>query len=245
LSISSFANADPIFLVIPAGGRGLRMGGGVPKQFRDWGGIPLLEATVRAFLAPAMPRLSAIALAVPEDRLEQVRSWRFGVPTLAVPGGETRQESVAGALAALADRPEARVLIHDAVRPFPPPGPVREALEAVGGPEGWDGAVLGEPSTDTLKRVDPSGLILGTEPREGIFRAQTPQVARLGTWREAFAWARTTGFVGTDDVSLLEALGRRVKLVPSPPSNLKLTTAEDWERARSFACISGPQGVVD
>ena len=229
MNISSFANADPVFLLIPAGGRGLRMGGGVPKQFRDWGGIPLLEATVRAFLAPGMPPLAAIALAVPEDRLEQVRSWRFGVPTLAVAGGETRQASVARALAALPDQPPARVLIHDAVRPFPPPGPVREALEAI---DGWDGAVLGEPSTDTLKRVDPSGRILGTEPREGIFRAQTPQAARLGTWLEAFAWARTTGFLATDDVSLLEARGLRVKLVPSPPSNLKLTTQEDWERAR-------------
>jgi len=62
-----------------------------------------------------------------------------------------------------------------------PRGPVREAIAALGG---WDGAVLGEPSTDTLKRVDASGLILGTEPRSGIFRAQTPQVARLGLWRE-------------------------------------------------------------
>jgi 2-C-methyl-D-erythritol 4-phosphate cytidylyltransferase len=240
LSISLSASSSSIYLVIAAGGRGLRMGGGVPKQFRDWGGMPLLEATVRAFLDPAMPVLAGIALAVPEERLEQVRTWRFGIPAQAVAGGETRQESVALALAALPDDPEARVLIHDAVRPFPPAGPVREALEAVGGRSGgWDGAVLGEPSTDTLKRVDPSGLILGTEPREGIFRAQTPQVARLGTWREAFAWARDTGFLGTDDVSLLEALGRRVKLIPSPASNLKLTTPEDWARVRPAGCAQG------
>jgi 2-C-methyl-D-erythritol 4-phosphate cytidylyltransferase len=188
-----------------------------------------------------MPALAGIALAVPEDRLEQVRAWSFGIPMQAVAGGETRQESVALALAALPEVPEAGVLIHDAVRPFPPAGPVREALEAIGAAKGspgaWDGAVLGEPSTDTLKRVGPSGLILGTEPREGIFRAQTPQAARLGTWREAFAWARATGFLGTDDVSLLEALGRRVKLIPSPPSNLKLTAPEDWARARPLGCV--------
>jgi 2-C-methyl-D-erythritol 4-phosphate cytidylyltransferase len=214
------------------------MGGGVPKQFRDWGGRPLLEATVRAFLAPELPALAGIVLAVPEDRLEQVLGWRFGIPCQVVAGGDTRQRSVARALAALPDRPEAPVLIHDAVRPFPPAGPVRAALAALAH---WDGAVLGEASTDTLKRVDPDGLILGTEPRESIFRAQTPQVARLGLWREAFTWAEATGFQGTDDVSLLEAMGRRVRLIPAPASNLKLTTPEDWARFRP----AGLQSVVD
>jgi 2-C-methyl-D-erythritol 4-phosphate cytidylyltransferase len=229
LNHSLLANTEAAYLVIAAGGRGLRMGGGVPKQFRDWGGVPLLEATVRAFLVPEMPPLAGIVLAVPEDRLGQVRDWRFPVPHQAVAGGDTRQESVALALAALPDAPGAAVLIHDAVRPFPPAGPVRAAIEAL---STWDGAVLGEPSTDTLKRVDASGLILGTEPREGIFRAQTPQVARLGLWREAFDRARAAGFQGTDDVSLLEAMGRRVKLIPAPASNLKLTTPEDWARYR-------------
>ena len=231
MSPSSSAKTEPIYLVIAAGGRGLRMGGGVPKQFRDWGGMPLLEATVRAFLGPDMPALAGIALAVPEDRLDQVRGWQFGIPRWVVAGGATRQESVALALAALPAEPAAKVMIHDAVRPFPPAGPVREALELLDGPGGWEGAVLGEPSTDTLKRVDEHGRVLGTEPREGIFRAQTPQVARLRVWREVFAWAQANGFQGTDDVSLLEALGRPVKLVPAPPSNLKLTTGEDWLRA--------------
>ena len=102
---------------------------------------------------------------------------------------------------------------------------VGQALEA------FDGAILGEASTDTLKRVDGQGLILLTEPRETIFRAQTPQIALLSTWRKAFEQARRSGFVGTDDVSLLERMGLRVKLVVSPPSNVKLTTPEDWKRA--------------
>ena len=235
---SLHACIDPVFLLIPAGGKGLRMGAGVPKQFRDWGGMPLLEATVRAFLVPGMPVLAGIALAVPEDRLEQVRAWVFPVPLVVVAGGATRQESVALALGALVDVPGARVMIHDGVRPFPPQGPVWAALEAL---SDWDGAVLGEASTDTLKRVDAAGRVLGTEPRECLFRAQTPQVARLSVWREAFRWAQTTGFQGTDDVSILEAMQRRVKLIPSPASNLKLTTPEDWARSSN----SRPQGVVD
>lgn len=217
------------YLVIPAGGRGLRMGGGMPKQFREWGGRPLLLATVEAFLAPGMPRLAGIALAVPEAHLEQVRGWSFGTPSWVVPGGVTRQDSVWAALCALPAQPLAPVMIHDAVRPFPPCAPLWEALEAL---NHFDGVLLGEPSTDTLKRVDNHGRVLGTEPREAFFRAQTPQIARLGTWIQAFRAAEQDGFTGTDDAALLERMDLAVKLIPSPGSNLKLTTPEDWERTR-------------
>ncbi len=216
------------WLVIPAGGRGLRMGGGVPKQFREWRGKPLLRVTVEAFLTPGMPRLAGIALAVPADRVQEVQAWELGTPLFVVAGGPTRQSSVAAALAALPEGPDLPLLIHDGVRPFPPVEPIREALRSLGA---WDAAVLGEPSTDTLKRVDDQGRILGTEPREAIFRAQTPQVARLSVWRGAFAWAASQGFEGTDDASLLEAMGLRVRLVPSPGTNRKLTRPEDWTPA--------------
>lgn len=217
----------PVYLVVAAGGRGERMGGGVPKQFREWHGRPLLRATLEAFFGPGMPRLSGLALAVPADRLDAVRCWSLPVPAWVVEGGASRQASVAAALAALPEEPGAVVLIHDAVRPFPPAEPLAEALAAL---RDWDGAVLGEPSTDTLKRVDGAGRIVGTLPREEVFRAQTPQVARLGAWRRAFDAAAAEGFQGTDDVSLLERLGLRVKLVPSPSSNLKVTLPEDWSR---------------
>jgi 2-C-methyl-D-erythritol 4-phosphate cytidylyltransferase len=206
------------------------MGGGLPKQFRDWDGRPLLQVTVEAFLAPGMPVLAGIALAVPEAHVEEACSWSFGVPYKVVSGGATRQESVWLALRELPDQPMAPVMIHDAVRPFPPTAPLWEALEAL---NRFDGVLLGEPSTDTLKRVDAQGRVLRTEPREEFFRAQTPQIARLGTWLKAFRAAEEAGFVGTDDASLLERLGLAVKLVPSPSSNLKLTTPEDWQRARA------------
>lgn len=221
------SRAGVSYLLIPAGGQGLRLGGGVPKQFRPWGGRPLLRATLEAFFAPGMPPLAGMALAVQPERLEEARAWRFPVPLWVVPGGATRQASVQAALAALPAEPDLPVMIHDGVRPFPPAGPIHAALAAL---ESWDGALLGEPSTDTLKRIDGEGWVVSTEPRSQIFRAQTPQVARLSTWRKAFAWAQDQGFEGTDDVSILEALGLRVKLVEAPPSNVKLTTPEDWER---------------
>jgi len=203
------------------------MGGDTPKQFRDWGGMPLLRATARAFLAPGMPPLAGIAFSVPEDRLGEVESWAFGVPTWVTVGGASRQESVAAALALLPDHPNLPVMIHDAVRPFPPQAPIWDALLAL---EHADGSLLAEASTDTLKRVDAQGNVLTTEPREQIFRAQTPQVALLATWRRAFAWASGCGFIATDDASLLEAMGLRVRVIPAPASNLKLTTPEDWYR---------------
>lgn len=215
------------YLLVPAGGQGLRLGGGVPKQFRLWGDRPLLKATLEAFFAPGMPPLAGIALSVPLDRLEEVHSWRFSVPLWAVPGGPTRQASVRAALGALPLEPDLPVMIHDGVRPFPPAGPIREALASLGS---WDGVLLGEPSTDTLKRIDGEGRVVATEPRAHIYRAQTPQLALLSTWRRAFQWAQEQGLEGTDDASLLEALGLNVKLVEAPPSNAKLTTSEDWER---------------
>jgi 2-C-methyl-D-erythritol 4-phosphate cytidylyltransferase len=204
------------------------MGGGVPKQFRDWGGVPLLKATMLAFLSPGMPKLGGIAVAVPADRLEEVRGWNFSVPLWVVEGGKTRQDSVAAALVTIHAEPDLPVMIHDAVRPFPPSGPIHEALAAL---SLWDGALLGEASTDTLKRVDKEGQVVTTESRDCVFRAQTPQIARLSTWRRAFSEAAQSGFLGTDDVSLLEHAGLRVKLVVSPSTNLKLTTSEDWDRS--------------
>ena len=218
-----------IYLVIAAGGRGLRMGGGNPKQFRQLGGVPILEITVRAFLSLDMPKITSIVLAVPEDYVQHVSRWQFNLPMQVIAGGANRQESVHLAINVLPDVPNAIVLIQDAVRPFPPSEPIKEAIKSL---DAWDGAVLGKPSFDTLKRIDKNGQIIKTESREEIFMVQTPQVARLQLWREAFAWAQSIGFQATDDVSLLEALGKRVTIIPYPSSNLKLTTPEDWDYAR-------------
>jgi 2-C-methyl-D-erythritol 4-phosphate cytidylyltransferase len=217
------------YLIVPAGGRGARMGAAVPKQFLDWGGVPMLRATIDAFFAPDMPSIEGIALALPPDRVGEVQGWEFPVPHWCAAGGQTRQESVAAALDLLPDVPGAIAMIHDAARPFPPVGPIRQAIRAL---DEWDGAALAEASTDTLKRVGANFQVVATEPRESIYRAQTPQVALLSTWKKAYAWARQKGFSGTDDVSILEAMGLRVRIIPSPASNIKITTPEDWERLR-------------
>jgi len=226
-----------LYLVVPAGGSGLRIGGDIPKQFLDWGGEPLLKATIKAFFAPGMPKVDGVAIALPPDRLDEVSAWNFPAPRWCAKGGKTRQESVEAAIGLLPPGDaQALVMIHDAVRPFPPAGPIMEAILSL---DSWDGALLAEASTDTLKRVDANFQVLGTEPRDCIYRAQTPQMAKLSTWQRAFAWAREHGFKGTDDVSILEAMGLRVRLIPSPSSNQKLTVPEDWDRLYKAAFNRG------
>jgi len=217
------------FLVVPAGGKGTRMHTEMPKQFLDFNGVPLLKATIGAFFGSGMPPIEGVALALPPDRMAEVEGWTFPAPHWCTVGGETRQESVANALVILPDQPRAIVLIHDAVRPFPPAGPILEAIRLLENGE-CDCAILAEASTDTLKRVDPDLNILATEPRECIYRAQTPQTARLAAWREAMTWAKERGFSATDDASVLETMGKTVRVVPSPSSNWKLTVPEDMER---------------
>ena len=211
------------------------MGSEVPKQFLDWGGVPLLKATINAFFSQGMPIIDGIAVALPPDRIGEVSGWKFPAPHWCTEGGETRQQSVYAAIKLLPDCPSAIVLIHDAGRPFPPPGPIAEAIELLNGTEGWEGAALAEPSTDTLKKVGEDFQVLATVPREHYFRAQTPQLATLATWRKAFGQAECIGFTGTDDLSVLEAMGLKVRVVISPPSNQKLTSPDDWERLKPRA----------
>lgn len=231
MSKVSCISVHPIFLVIPASGSGLRMGGKIPKQFRDLGGISVLEAAIWAFLSPDMPNISGIAISVPQMYLELVKQWQFKIPTWVVVGGQTRQESVQLALKALPDIPQAIVMIHDAIRIFPPSGPIQLGLKAL---KDWDGVVLGESSTDTLKLIDHNKQIIRTISRDTVFRAQTPQMAKLELWRQAFNWASDSNFRATDDISILEALQKRILLVKSPSSNFKITTLNDWNYAKAI-----------
>lgn len=150
---------------------------------------------------------------------------------LVVDGGQTRQESMARALAA--SNPQAElVLVHDAARPFFPIGAAREALEtarAVGA------AVLAVPVPDTLKRVDSARRVVATLDRDGLWLAQTPQVMRREVLEEALALAHEEDTLESDDVALLEHLGRPVAVVLGSPANIKITTQADLDLAEALA----------
>jgi 2-C-methyl-D-erythritol 4-phosphate cytidylyltransferase len=219
------------WLVMPAAGSGSRFGGPVPKQYQLIGDTTVLERAASVFLDD--PRCQAIVMAL------DAADARFGRLALAsqarvrrVAGGERRCDSVRNALDALSGDADDWVLVHDAARPCITRTAVDALLEScrpdpVGG-------LLAVPVTDTLKRVDASGRVLNTPPREGLWRAQTPQMFRLGMLRQALAAAHATGREPTDEAQAIEWLGHAPRLVSGDPGNIKITTAADLALASAW-----------
>ena len=203
--------------ILLAGGTGSRFGAETPKQFLPLAGAPVLRHAAAALLGAGVP----IQPVGDPARVASALAPLAHRPV--VPGGETRQDSVRAGLAALAaDAPEL-VLIHDGARPLIPPDTIPALLAAL---ETADGAIPAVAVADTLKRV-ADGRITATVPREGLFRAQTPQAFRY----PALMAAHTAAPPGlTDDAAVLEAAGRSVAVVPGSEDNIKLTYPEDRMR---------------
>jgi 2-C-methyl-D-erythritol 4-phosphate cytidylyltransferase len=209
--------------LVPAGGRGERYGvGPVPKQFQPLGGRPLLAWTLRRLQAAGCARL---VVAVPADWLAWAAA-ELGAPvgTLFVVGGETRQASVERCLAAVPGEDDDLILVHDGARPATA---VDDLVATIAAAAASGAAILGRPVHDTLKRLD--GPWLGeTVPREGLFRAETPQVFRRRLLVAGYAAAARTGFVATDEAGLVERLeGVRIRAVFASAPNPKLTRPAD------------------
>jgi 2-C-methyl-D-erythritol 4-phosphate cytidylyltransferase / 2-C-methyl-D-erythritol 2,4-cyclodiphosphate synthase len=215
--------------LVVAGGRGSRFGASVPKQYRLLEGTPVLRRAVAPFLAH--PRVSAVRVVIHADDAGSYHRAVGDLPLMpATPGGATRQESVLRGLESLADSPPARVLIHDAARPFV----TRDILDRVlGALDDWDGAIPALPVVDTLKRAHASAdahvaSIAATVERAGLWRVQTPQGFRYP--RILTAYRRCMGLSLTDDAAVAEHAGLRVALVAGDEDNLKLTTEDDLRR---------------
>lgn len=221
-------------MVVLAAGRGTRFGGDVPKAFLALRGRTLLERSLARLAAIEVDGAREIVIATHPDDAPRLAALRerlaaLGV-TRTVAGGDTRQASMQNALAACSPRADV-VLVHDAARPF---FPIDAAQAAIALAHRDGGALLAVPAPDTLKKVDGT-RVLGTVPREGVWLAQTPQVARRELLLEAMACAARDGFAGTDDVSLLERMGVTVHVVRSATTNLKITTQDDWALAEALA----------
>jgi 2-C-methyl-D-erythritol 4-phosphate cytidylyltransferase len=227
-----------ITAILPAAGLGTRMGAETPKQFLELGGEPLVIFTLRRLAACSA--ITDFILATRADELafleDRVARARIGRPARVVHGGETRQQSVANALAQVAAETEI-VMVHDAVRPFV----TVEQLDRLIAEARERGAViLGIPAIDTVKEVKRASLpedvarITGTIPRERIVLAQTPQAFRCGILREAFARAEADGVTASDEASLVERLGQDVYVVLGSERNLKITRPADMDLARFY-----------
>lgn len=201
------------------------MGAGVDKQLLALHGQPVLARAV-AVLEKA-PGILGIIVVVAPDAVTRYKGlidkWGCRKVVAVVPGGESRQDSVYEGLSALPED-TSLVLIHDGARPLVKPEHVGDVLEAAAR---FDAAALAVPAKDTVKSSDAGGFVVQTIPRETLWLVQTPQAFAYPLIMQAHRWAMQKGFVGTDDASLVEAMGGRVKLVQGSYSNIKITTPED------------------
>jgi 2-C-methyl-D-erythritol 4-phosphate cytidylyltransferase/2-C-methyl-D-erythritol 2,4-cyclodiphosphate synthase len=215
--------------LIVAAGRGSRFGGPLPKQYALLDGQPVLRRTIAAFRAtPAVGRI-LVVIGAEDDARYEAATRGLGLPA-PVPGGTSRQQSVLHGLEALAAAAPDFVAIHDAARPFVRPADI-EACLAAASADGIDGAILGIPLADTLKRVGAGQTITETVARSDLWRAQTPQVFRfaplLAAHRAAALLAADEATALTDDAAVAERAGLKLVMVAGSEDNRKITTTAD------------------
>ena len=214
--------------LIVAAGRGSRFGGPLPKQYALLAGQPVLRRTIAAFHAAGIGRVQVV-IGPGDDAHYAAATDGLDLPA-PIQGGASRQQSVLNGLEALAGNPPDLVAIHDAARPFVRAAEI-EACLAAASVEGIDGAVLGIPLADTLKRVGDGNAVTETVPRRDLWRAQTPQVFRfaplLAAHRAAAPLAAAEATALTDDAAVAERAGLKVVMVAGSEDNRKITTAED------------------
>lgn len=212
--------------LIPAAGGGTRLGAALPKQYLRVAGRPLLYHTVASMLAD--PRIEQVYVVVaPGDGHFREHDWSaFGgrmQPLYC--GGQARAASVYNGLVAIANGVDADdwILVHDAARPCLARNELARLITEVG--DDPSGGLLAIPVADTLKRGDAAQRIVETPPREGLWRAQTPQMFRYRLLLEALRDAPLSEV--TDEASAVERMGLHPRLVLGAATNLKVTYPED------------------
>jgi 2-C-methyl-D-erythritol 4-phosphate cytidylyltransferase len=199
--------------IVPAAGRGERLGAEGPKAFVVCAGRPLIEWSLDV-LREVCDR---VVVAVPPG---------VSYPD-SVEGGPVRSDSVRRALAAAPEATE--VVVHDAARPFVTRDLVERCLAEVR--SGWDGAIAAAPVTDTVKEAAADGRVERTLDRSRLWAIQTPQVFKAAVLRRALDVPLGELSAATDDAALVEAAGGTVRVVEAPPDNFKVTGPADLERA--------------
>jgi len=219
----------PVVCLVVAAGRGLRAGGGLPKQFRAIAGVPMLARTLRAMAA--MPCIDRVVPVIGAGDIADYETLVGAIPGVDAPvfGGATRQVSVRNGLEALAaGNPPALVLVHDGARPFAAAGLVDRVVAAL--KDGARAVIPAAPVTDTVKRVGDDGVtVLETVDRSRLRRVQTPQGFLFDALLVAHRAA--AGADLTDDAAVMERAGIAVTAVDGDAANIKITTAEDFEEA--------------
>jgi 2-C-methyl-D-erythritol 4-phosphate cytidylyltransferase len=205
----------------------------VPKQYLPLAGRSLLEHSLKALLDN--PDIASVVVALsPDDQraasVDLLRDPRVRTTT----GGDERADSVLAGLACLGAHADDGdwVLVHDAARPCLPAADLQRLIGAVQG--NGVGGILAEPVVDTVKQASADGLVEATLDRDRLWRAQTPQMFRLGDLRSALRQSLARGDAVTDEASAMERAGFPVQLVRGSAANLKVTVAEDLALAAFY-----------
>jgi len=237
-----------IYALIPAAGMGKRMGASINKQYLRLDDRPILAHTLAVF--EQFPDIDGICLVIPADEIsycheEVLKPYGFKKVIGVVPGGKERQNSVMNGLEALKHfaTPDDVILIHDGVRPFVSSRMLRESISVA---RACDGALLAVPAKDTIK-VAHNNIVVNTPERGTLWQAQTPQTFQFDIIYQAHKLADEAGFAGTDDASLVERLGGRIRIVTGDYRNIKITTPEDIVLAEALLsflkekCLHDPE----
>ncbi len=224
------------YIIVVAGGKGLRMGSNVPKQFMLLNGKPLVMTTIENLCA--MDVTLRVVLVLPKDQMqlweEMCAEYSFTIPVKVVAGGTTRFHSVQNGLAAIEEPEEALVGVHDGVRPFL----AMKVYDELFREAAINGAVIPViPVHDSMRRFIGGQGATESVPRDRYRLVQTPQVFKLSILRKAYEQLYLEQF--TDDASVVEAMGEFVHIVEGNRENIKITTPFDFVLAKAIVeCLT-------
>lgn len=219
--------------LIAAAGTGSRFGAELPKQYARLDGKPLLVHAIDRLMAGLPLHMTYIALALDDRWYDGAVGARDRVKALRC-GGRTRAETVRNALGTLSElASDDWIVVHDAARPCIDAASLSRLQRELEGDE--VGGILAIPMVSALKRADECGRIARTEPREGLWQAQTPQMFRCGVLREAMA--KPDALVAADEAQAVEALGLRPRLVVGHANNLKVSFSDDLLLAEAILAL--------
>jgi 2-C-methyl-D-erythritol 4-phosphate cytidylyltransferase/2-C-methyl-D-erythritol 2,4-cyclodiphosphate synthase len=222
-AVTTETNTSSFAAIVVAAGKGLRVGGDLPKQFRNWHGKPMIRHSVEALITAGCEKL---VLVVPHGMQERaLKAVGLDQDILAIEGGLTRQQSVLAGLEALAAHEIDKILIHDAARPDLPGSVIERLLSAL---EVSSGAIPVLPVVDSLA-IDEAGKMAGSADREQLRRVQTPQAFRFKAILTAHRAWQGQPHAG-DDAQVLTAAGGDVTLVEGDERLKKMTFAKDFVR---------------
>lgn len=219
------------YVIIVAGGKGLRMGSDIPKQFLPVAGKPVLMRTLERFreYSSALQIILVLPKSQQDYWKELCAQYHFDVEYLLADGGETRFHSVQHGLALIPDDAEGVVGVHDGVRPFPGLDVIRNCYETAREKKAVIPVV---PVVETVRRIVAADGRSATVPRDEYRLVQTPQTFDIRLLKAANRQPYNAGF--TDDASVVEAYGHTITLVDGNRENIKITTPFDMKMAESL-----------